>query len=124
MRSCTIVKAFVFSLGTIAVVARSLPEFSNNPTKRDGADGENFDISKPSHSYLSFPKPTRPFQKAMGQSGTTDVLLALSSAVPEPGGNATGTTAKLYMESFLLTVPKISRLGLVRHLPYLTFGGS
>jgi hypothetical protein len=60
----------LLSLGAIAVVARGLPEprseinaraaggdgFSNNATKRDGADGEHFDISKPSHSYLSFPK--------------------------------------------------------------------
>jgi hypothetical protein len=70
MRSYTIVKSLVLSLGAIAVVARGLPEprsevnaraaggdgFSNNATKRDGADGEHFDISKPSHSYLSFPK--------------------------------------------------------------------
>jgi hypothetical protein len=70
MRSYTIVKALVLSLGAIAVVARGLPEprseinaraaggdgFRNNATKRNGADGEHFDISKPSHSYLSFPK--------------------------------------------------------------------
>ena len=70
MRSCTIVKTLVLSLGAIAVVARSLPQqrseinahaagedgFSNNATKRDGADSEHFDISKPSHSYLSFPE--------------------------------------------------------------------
>ena len=70
MRSCTIVKALVLSLGAITVIARSLPAqrseinaraaggdgFSNNATKRDGTDGEHFDISRPSHSYLSFPK--------------------------------------------------------------------
>ena len=120
MRSYTMVKVLVLSLGAMEVVARSLPQqrseinaraagedgFSNNATKRDGADGEHLDISKPSYSYPSFPKPTRPFQKAMGKSGTTDVLLALSSAVPELRANATETTAKLSMESSLPPVPK------------------
>jgi hypothetical protein len=73
MRSYTIVKALVLSLGAIAVVARSLPEqgsdinaraagelgFSNSATKRDGADGERFDIFE-ALPLLSFISPRAP----------------------------------------------------------------
>ena len=129
MRSCTIIKALVLSLGAIAVVARSLPqqrsEINGRAAGEDelGIYGKHFDISKPSHSYLSFPKGRLEANAALSKhdkdlrGATCEKTCVLHGRIERNRDDCTTLYERLSAEPYKMITVKPSTSSFLSHFP-------